>query len=508
MKIDGERWGFHSNRPGSCKVTCTGKRLMLFRRGSTVNSETTFLSPRMGRVEHIHFVGIGGAGMCGIAEVLHNEGYRITGSDITENRVVQRLQSLGIDVYIGHQVDNINHADVVVRSTAIDADNPEIVAAVKQMIPVIPRAAMLAELMRFRHGIAIAGTHGKTTTTSLVSSLLAEGGLDPSFVIGGKLNSCGSNAQLGKSAYFVVEADESDASFLFLKPMMAVVTNIDADHMSTYGDDFDKLRQTFVEFLHHLPFYGPAVLCVDDNEVRRILPLIQRPKLTYGFSDDAHYRAINWIQNGLLSEFTVRRPAPCHDLTIQFKWPGRHNVLNALAAIAIATELGVDDQSIVNGLFNFQGVGRRFQILGERHFSQGSSLIVDDYGHHPQEIKATIDAFRKVWPNKRLVHVFQPHRYTRTQSLFSDFVDVLSLSDELLILDIYSAGELAIPGVSSELLVNQINQLSPKATLVAEQNIEQHLDKLVRDGDVILMQGAGSIGQISVNLMQEMRETV
>lgn len=472
-----------------------------------MDSLSNFLAPRMGRVEQIHFVGIGGAGMCGIAEVLHNEGYRITGSDVSDSRVVQHLQSLGINVYIGHRVENIEGADVVVRSTAIDTNNPEIKEAISRMIPVIPRAAMLAELMRFRHGIAIAGTHGKTTTTSLVSSLLAEGGLDPSFVIGGKLNSSGTNAQLGKSAYFVVEADESDASFLFLKPMMAVVTNIDADHMGTYGDDFDKLCNTFIEFLHHLPFYGPAVMCIDDKEIRRILPQIQRPTLTYGFSEDAHYRAIDWNQNGLLSAFRVQRPAPYSDLMIQFKWPGRHNVLNALAAIAIATELGIDDVSIVNGLLKFQGVGRRFQILGERHFSQGTSLIVDDYGHHPREIRATIDAFRSVWPDKRLVHVFQPHRYSRTQSLFSDFVEVLSLADELLLLDIYPAGETAIPGVTSESLVKEINRHSQKATLVTEQNIEQHLERLIKDGDVILMQGAGNIGQLAVNLMQPMRET-
>ncbi len=472
-----------------------------------MDSLSNFLAPRMGRVEQIHFVGIGGAGMCGIAEVLHNEGYRITGSDVSDSRVVQHLQSLGINVYIGHRVENIDGADVVVRSTAIDTSNPEIKEAIARMIPVIPRAAMLAELMRFRHGIAIAGTHGKTTTTSLVSSLLAEGGLDPSFVIGGKLNSSGTNAQLGKSAYFVVEADESDASFLFLKPMMAVVTNIDADHMGTYGDDFDKLCNTFVEFLHHLPFYGPAVMCIDDKEIRRILPQIQRPTLTYGFSEDAHYRAIDWNQNGLLSEFRVQRPAPYSELLIQFKWPGRHNVLNALAAIAIATELGIDDVSIVNGLLKFQGVGRRFQILGERHFSQGTSLIVDDYGHHPREIRATIDAFRSVWPDKRLVHVFQPHRYSRTQSLFSDFVDVLSLADELLLLDIYPAGESMIPGVTSESLVKEINRHSQKATLVTEQNIEQHLERLIKDGDVILMQGAGNIGQLAINLMQPIRET-
>ncbi len=462
----------------------------------------------MGRVEHIHFVGIGGAGMCGIAEVLHNEGYRITGSDVSESRVVQRLRSLGIEVHIGHRVENINHADAVVRSTAIDENNPEISEAFANRIPVIPRAAMLAELMRFRHGIAIAGTHGKTTTTSLVSSLLGEGGLDPSFVIGGKLNSCGSNAQLGKSAYFVVEADESDASFLFLKPMMAVVTNIDADHMGTYGGDFDKLRSTFVEFLHHLPFYGLAVLCLDDEEVANIIPRIQRPTLTYGFNEKAQYRAIQWSQNGLLSEFKVVRPTPHRELSIQFKWPGRHNVLNALAAIAIATELGVDDDSIVRGLLMFQGVGRRFQMLGERHFSSGTSLVVDDYGHHPQEIRATIDAFRAVWPDKRLVHVFQPHRYTRTKELFRDFVDVLSLADELLLLDIYSAGETVIPGISSESLVSQINQKSTKAMLVTEQNLEQNLNRLVRDDDVILMQGAGNIGQLAINLMQTERESV
>jgi UDP-N-acetylmuramate--alanine ligase len=468
-----------------------------------MDSQHQFLSPRMGRVEHIHFVGIGGAGMCGIAEVLQNEGYHISGSDLAESRTVQRLRSLGITVYIGHRVENIHNADVVVRSTAVLDDNPEIIAASQQMIPIIPRAAMLAELMRFRHGIAIAGTHGKTTTTSLVSSLLAEGGLDPSFVIGGKLNSCGSNAQLGKTTYFVAEADESDASFLFLKPMMAVVTNIDADHMSTYGDDFSKLRSTFVEFLRHLPFYGLAVVCIDDPEVRGILAEIQRPTLSYGFSEDAHYRAHAWKQQGLLSEFKVQRPAPHRELSIQFKWPGRHNVLNALAAIAIATELGVDDAAIERGLLNFAGVGRRFQILGERHFKQGKTLVVDDYGHHPQEIKATIDAFRSVWPDKRLVHVFQPHRYSRTQSLFSDFVKVLSMADELFLLDIYSAGEPMIPGVSSESLLEHINQGHNKASLVTEQTLEQRLEQVVNEGDVVLMQGAGSIGQLAVNLMKK-----
>lgn len=468
-----------------------------------MNNSGQFVSPRMGHVEQIHFVGIGGVGMCGIAEVLHNQGYRITGSDIGEGSTVQRLRSLGIQVYIGHRVENIKGADVVVRSSAVDMENPEIVAARELMIPVIPRAAMLAELMRFRHGIAIAGTHGKTTTTSLVSSILAEGGLDPSFVIGGKLNSCGTNAQLGKSAYFVVEADESDASFLFLKPMMTVVTNIDADHMDTYGGNFDKLRTTFIEFLHHLPFYGLAVVCIEDEEIRRILPAIQRPTLTYGFRDEAHYRAVDWTQTEMVSQFTVIRPAPHLPLTIEFQYPGRHNVLNALASIAIATEVGVDDESIVRGLKKFQGVGRRFQMLGEKQFERGAAIVVDDYGHHPQEILSTIDAFRKVWPNKRLVHVFQPHRYSRTQSLHNDFVNVLSLADELLLFDIYSAGEKPIPGISSEGLADLIRAKEKRVTLVNEQSLKTKLDEFIKDGDVILMQGAGSIGQMAVNLMKK-----
>lgn len=462
----------------------------------------------MGRVEQIHFVGIGGVGMCGIAEVLHNQGYRITGSDLSEGRTIQHLQSLGVKVYIGHRLENISGADVVVRSTAVTEDNPEILEAHKLAIPVIPRATMLAELMRFRHGIAIAGTHGKTTTTSLVSSLLAEGGLDPSFVIGGKLNSSGSNAKLGQSNYFVAEADESDASFLFLKPMMAVVTNIDADHMSTYNDNFDTLRNTFIEFLHHLPFYGLAVLCIEDEEVRRILPAVQRPIRTYGFCEEAHYRAVNWTQNGLLSEFTVQRPAPHKPLNIKFQWPGRHNVLNALAAIAIATEVAVSDEAIINGLLKFQGVGRRFQMLGERRFEHGSAIVVDDYGHHPQEIASTIDAFRRVWPDKRLIHVFQPHRYTRTQSLFPQFVNALSLADELLLLDIYSAGEQAIPGLTSESLLQQISQQQPHARMVTDKNLTKILDELIQDGNVILMQGAGSIGQIALNLMKTVSEPV
>lgn len=473
-----------------------------------MNGNNKFLSPRMGRVNHIHFVGIGGSGMSGIAEVLKNEGYHITGSDLADSRVVQYLRSIGVPVEIGHQAQNIQGADVIVRSTAVRDDNPEIIAAYAEMKPVIPRAMMLAELMRFRYGIAVAGTHGKTTTTSLVSSLLAEGGFDPSFVIGGKLNSCGTNAQLGQSSYFVAEADESDASFLFLKPMIAVVTNIDADHMCTYGDSFDTLRSTFIEFLHHLPFYGLAVLCVDDVEVRRILPEIQRPISTYGFQEGAHYRAVNWVQNGLMSEFTVHRPAPHAPLLIQLNWPGRHNVQNALASIAVATELGVDDTAIVRGLLHFQGVGRRFQMLGEHHFSHGNALIVDDYGHHPREIQSTIEAVRLVWPEKRLVHVFQPHRYTRTQSLYADFVAALSLADELVLLDIYSAGEAMIPGVTSEGLAETIRTTFPSVHVVADTQVEAYLDNIVADGDVILMQGAGSISQMANSLANNLRENV
>lgn len=460
-----------------------------------------FLSAKMRRVEQIHFIGIGGAGMSGIAEVLHNQGYRITGSDIHPSRTIERLQMLGINVHIGHLSENITGADVVVRSSAVDSNNPEVTAAKAHLIPIIPRAAMLAELMRFRYGIAIAGTHGKTTTTSLVSSLLAEGGLDPSFVIGGKLNSCGANAQLGKSPYFVVEADESDASFLFLKPMMAVVTNIDADHMATYENNFNKLRDTFIEFLHHLPFYGLAVLCIDDPEVFNILPAMQRPIQTYGFNANAHYRAYEWIQNKLISEFKVQRPKPHKELNVQLPCPGRHNVLNALAAIIIATELGINDTAIINGLFKFQGVGRRFQLLGEKHFKHGCAIIIDDYGHHPQEIIATVNAIRQVWPQKNLIHIFQPHRYSRTKSLFNQFVNALMLAEQLLLMDIYAAGEDPLPEVTSSTLVQEIKKQRPMAKLVNEQDLQQTLDEIVTGDYIILMQGAGNIGQLALNLI-------
>ena len=464
----------------------------------------TYQPMRMGHVKHIHFIGIGGVGMCGIAEVLFNEGYHISGSDMAENKYIAHLRKLGIRVYIGHHHNHIQGADVVVISSAIPKDNPELITARERQIPIIPRAVMLAELMRFRHGIAIAGTHGKTTTTSLVTTLLTEGGLDPSYVIGGKLNRSGTNAQLGHSPYFVAEADESDASFLFLKPMMAVVTNIDADHLETYAADFSKLRETFLEFLHHLPFYGLAVVCGDDPEVHSILSRIERPMRIYGFCDEAHYRASNWHQDGLVSRFTVVRPSPFLPLNIVFTTPGRHNVLNALASIAIATELGVSDEAIINGFRKFEGVGRRFQLLGEPDFTKGKALLIDDYGHHPQEIRSTFDALRSVWPSKRLVHVFQPHRYSRTESLFEQFVEVLSIADEVLLLDIYAAGETEIQGITSSRLAELVNQKKcNKVHLVGGDDLELLLDDIVCDGDVILMQGAGSIGQLALNLMQK-----
>ncbi|MDH5378107.1 MAG: UDP-N-acetylmuramate--L-alanine ligase, partial [Gammaproteobacteria bacterium] len=380
----------------------------------------------MGRVKRVHFVGIGGVGMSGIAEVLLNLGFEITGSDLNENPTVQRLAKLGADIAIGHESENVQGADVVVISSAVKSDNPEVLAARDQRIPIVPRAAMLAELMRFRFGIAVAGTHGKTTTTSLVASMLAEGGLDPTFVIGGKLNSAGSNAKLGAGKYLVAEADESDASFLLLQPMIAVVTNIDADHMSTYSGDFAKLRQTFLEFLHHLPFYGLAVMCIDDLETRDLAAITERNIVTYGFSEDADVRAIDLKQTGIESEFTVAVSGNANWMRVKLNLPGKHNVQNALAAIAIARELGVDKNSIGSALEKFQGIGRRFQIYGDIRTEKGVFMLVDDYGHHPREIDAVIDAVRTGWPEKRLVLLFQPHRYSRTRELFDDFAQVLT----------------------------------------------------------------------------------
>lgn len=447
---------------------------------------------------HIHFVGIGGSGMGGIAEVFFNEGYAVSGSDLKENSVVQHLANLGAVVYVGHDAENIQGADIVVVSTAVTEDNVEVAAARNQRIPVVPRAQMLAELMRFRHGIAIAGTHGKTTTTSLIASILAEENLDPTFVIGGCLNSAGTNARLGTGKYLVAEADESDASFLHLQPKLTVVTNIDEDHMGTYNGDIAILKQTFIKFLHCLPFYGLAVMCSDDPIVREILPKISRPILTYGFNKDADIRGSNFSQIGTTTVFTVKRRDKQKDLSVTLNLPGRHNVQNALAAISVAMELGVSDRAICQALEKFAGVGRRFQQLGHFKFDQVNAFFVDDYGHHPRELEATIQAARDSWPNKRIVMIFQPHRYTRTRDLFEDFSRVLSTPDALLLLDVYSAGESPIEGAGSYDLSQNIGKLSGvKPIHVADEGkLLATLKTVLQDGDVVLIQGAGSVSSI------------
>ena len=458
--------------------------------------------PEMRRIRRIHFVGIGGVGMCGIAEVLLNQGYTISGSDLKKSASVQRLLDLGAEVAIGHSEANVHGADVVVVSTAINTDNPEIAYAVQRRIPIVRRAEMLAELMRFRHGIAVAGTHGKTTTTSLMSTVLAEGDLDPTFVIGGRLNSAGTNARLGESRYLVAEADESDASFLHLQPMVAIVTNIDADHMSTYGGDFNRLKQTFIDFLHNLPFYGLAVICVDDPVVRELIPQISRPILTYGFSEDADYRVENLTQKGQKIQFTARRPEPHSDLDITLNMPGQHNALNALATIAVATDEGVSDEAIIAGLARFDGVGRRFQILGQLEHERGQAMLVDDYGHHPTEVEATIKAVRSGWPDKRLVMVYQPHRYSRTRDLYEDFVQVLSGVDKLLLMDVYAAGEEVIPGADGRSLSRSIRergQVEP-VFIPEKTELKSVLRSVLQDGDILLLQGAGDIGGLALDL--------
>lgn len=472
---------------------------------NSMNEANLFMSQTaaMARIKKIHFIGIGGAGMGGIAEVLLNQGYIISGSDLSDNTVTRRLTSLGAHIFKGHVAENISGVDVVVKSTAVADDNVEIIAAQQARIPVVPRANMLGELMRFRYGIAIAGTHGKTTTTSLIASLLAEGGADPTFVIGGLLNSAGSNARLGASKYFVAEADESDASFLYLNPMIAVVTNIDADHMSTYNNDFSKLRQTFVEFLHHLPFYGLAVLCHDDPVVREILPQVSRPINTYGFSNEADTFAYDIQQNGIRTHFKAHRKNKNTDLDIILNLPGRHNVLNALAAIAVATEIGIDDAAIKKGLENFAGVGRRFQIHGELPTNNhGKALLIDDYGHHPREIAVTLNAIRAAFPHKRLVMAFQPHRYTRTHDLFDDFANILSDVDVLLLLDIYPAGEKPIAGTDGRALSRAIRQRGKVDPIFIPHvnELPESLTNVLQDGDILLMQGAGDIGGVAAKL--------
>ncbi|KDE40945.1 MAG: UDP-N-acetylmuramate--L-alanine ligase [Nitrincola lacisaponensis] len=457
--------------------------------------------PEMRRIRQIHFVGIGGVGMCGIAEVLLNQGYQISGSDMRDSVVTDRLASLGARITIGHQEQNVAEADVVVISTAVSEENPELRAAREQRIPVVRRAEMLAELMRYRHGIAVAGTHGKTTTTSLLASMMAEGGLDPTFVIGGRLNSAGTNAQLGGSRYLVAEADESDASFLHLQPMVAIVTNIDADHMDTYGGDFNVLKQTFVNFLHNLPFYGLAVLCTDDPVVAEILPRVSRPVLTYGFNEGADFRAVDLQMEGLKTHFRVERPAGHQPLQVTLNMPGRHNVLNALACIAVATDEGLSDTAICRALERFQGVGRRFQILGEVPVQGGEATLVDDYGHHPREVEAVIQAVRDGWPERRLVMVYQPHRYTRTRDLYEDFVRVLAETDLLLMLEVYPAGEQPIPGADTRSLCRSIRQRGVEPVFVeSADDLPGLLTTLLRPGDLLLTQGAGDITALAHRL--------
>ncbi len=458
--------------------------------------------PEMRRIRRLHFVGIGGAGMSGIAEVLMNQGYEITGSDLSASVVTERLESLGAKVTIGHAANNVEGANVVVVSSAIDKNNPEIEAAIAQRIPIIRRAEMLAELMRYRHAIVIAGTHGKTTTTSLVATLLAQGNLDPTYVIGGILNGAGTNAKLGASHIIVAEADESDASFLHLQPLVAVVTNVDEDHMVTYSGDFEKLKQTFIEFLHNLPFYGLAVVCIDDPVIQELLPKISRPVITYGQSHFADFCIKDVEQEGMVTRFKLKRPDRKELLDLTLNMPGIHNVLNATAAIAVATDEGISDDDIVEGIAGFKGVGRRFDIKEPLAINGGKVMLVDDYGHHPTEVAANIRAVREGWPEKRLVMIYQPHRYSRTHDLYDAFVDVLSEVDLLLLLEVYSAGEAPIQGADSRSLcrsIRQRGQLDP--VFVKDQSeIKRVLSDLLIDDDILLTQGAGSIGLLAREL--------
>ncbi len=456
------------------------------------------------KVKRVHFVGIGGSGMSGIAEVFYNLGYTVTGSDLSENPAVRRLRQLGVKIVIGHAAANVANVDAVVVSSAVKADNPEVQQAREAHIPVVPRAMMLAELMRFKQGIAIAGTHGKTTTTSLVAAVLAEAGLDPTLVIGGRLNSIGANARLGKGEFLVAEADESDASFLYLQPVISVVTNIDADHMETYGQDFEKLKSTFVEFLGHLPFYGLAVVCKDDPNVRAIMPAITRPMLTYGIESDADLRAVNvrWDQGRMRFE-AVSVDRNVKPLEVMLNLAGVHNVLNALAVIAVGREVGAPDAAIAKGLAEFEGVGRRFQRYGEIPLAGGGRFaLVDDYGHHPAEMAATLAAARGAFPDRRIVLAFQPHRFTRTRDLFEDFVRVLSTADEVVLADVYPAGEapiVAADGRSLARAVRVVGKVEPVFVETSSEMRDAVLGRL-RDGDVVITMGAGSIGHLAPEL--------
>jgi len=473
-----------------------------------------FCVPEMRRIRRIHFIGIGGAGMSGIAEVLLNQGYAISGSDLRESAVTSRLQNMGAEIFVGHHMKNVEGADVVVNSSAVDDANPEMINARELRIPIVRRAEMLAELMRYRHGIAVAGTHGKTTTTSLITSILAAANRDPTFVIGGLVHSAGSNAKLGTSNYLVAEADESDASFLHLQPMVSIITNIDMDHMETYEGDFSRLKKTFIEFIHNLPFYGLLVVCGDDPVVQELLPDISRQVVTYGFDEGNDYRAIEVEQDKNQTKFKVLGPlleekAGHKSLPIELSMPGKHNVLNSLAAIAVAVDEGVESDAIQRGLESFQGVGRRFQIYGEYPVAssndtktEGTAMLVDDYGHHPREVQATIQAVRDGWPERRLVMVYQPHRYTRTRDLYEDFVEVLSQVDVLILMDVYAAGEQPIPGADGRHLSRSIRirgQIDP-IFIEGVDGVPALVKDLVQAGDIIITQGAGNVGGLASTL--------
>ena len=458
-------------------------------------------------IKNIHFIGIGGAGMSGIAEVLHNLGYVISGSDLADSATLRRLANMGIKTFVGHAAHNLATVDAVVTSTAVQPDNPEVLAAREKRIPVVPRALMLAELMRLKQGIAIAGTHGKTTTTSLVASILAEGGLDPTFVIGGRLNSAGANARLGSGDYIVVEADESDASFLNLLPVMAVVTNIDADHMETYGHDFGNLKKAFVDFLHRMPFYGTAILCTDDPAVREIVPQVSCPITSYGFGEDAQVRAVNVRPVGPQMHFTAQRRngVVLPDLEVVLNLAGEHNVLNALSAIAVALELNVPDAAVQKALAEFKGVGRRFQSYGDMLAPSGGNFtVIEDYGHHPVEIAATLAAARGAFPGRRLVLAFQPHRYTRTRDCFEDFVKVIGYADAVLLAEVYAAGEAPLVAADGRALARALRVAGKLEPIFVDDiaDMAQAIVDNARDGDVVMCMGAGSIGLVPATVVR------
>ncbi|WP_338521871.1 UDP-N-acetylmuramate--L-alanine ligase [Candidatus Legionella polyplacis] len=456
------------------------------------------------KYKNIHFIGIGGIGMSGIAKILCEKGYNITGSDLEDNHIINSLRLLGIKISIGHKAINVLKSDLVVKSSAISMENIEIKFAIKYGIPIISRGLMLAKLLYYHYNIIVSGSHGKTTTSGLIISIFTECNIDISFVIGGILNVLNVNAKLGKSRYFIAEADESDASFLFLKPDIAVVTNIEKEHLDNYFNNFNNLSNTFINFINNVvPSYGLSIICIDNKEIKRKLLKINGYIRTYGFSKDADYRACNWVQIGLFSHFTVHRPKPFCSLRVKIILPGRHNVLNVLASIAVSTEIGINDKYIINGLLKFKGVNRRFHILGKCQFKNGEALIISDYGHHPNEILSTINAIRSVWPNKRLIHVFQPHRYSRLKLLFSEFVNVLALSEELFLLNVFSLNENFINCVDSKDLLDNIRQrfLNYKVTLINNDEIFLYLNLSVNDGDIILMQGAGNIHYLALNLL-------